>query len=123
MITGGNATIFVADMDRAVEFYTGTLGLTLVFRAGNEWAEVRAGDSLVIGLHPATEHGPAPGTSGAIRVGLSVESSIDEVVAALQAKGVTFRGPIFRDPKGGLAFADFGDPDGNSLYLWQMTGS
>jgi catechol 2,3-dioxygenase-like lactoylglutathione lyase family enzyme len=27
MITGGNASVFVSDMDRAVEFYVDTLGL------------------------------------------------------------------------------------------------
>ncbi len=29
MITGGNATVMVSDMDRAVDFYTRVLGLEL----------------------------------------------------------------------------------------------
>lgn len=38
MLKGGNATIYVTDMDRAVTFYTETLGLRLTFRAGDHWA-------------------------------------------------------------------------------------
>ena len=54
MITGGNATIYVAAMDRSVWFYTATLGLRLVFRAGDHWAAIDAGGGLQLGLHPAT---------------------------------------------------------------------
>lgn len=39
---GSLMTIMVADMDRAVGFYTETLGLALRFRAGNDWAEVNS---------------------------------------------------------------------------------
>jgi Transposase./Glyoxalase/Bleomycin resistance protein/Dioxygenase superfamily. len=35
VIRGGNATIYVSDMQRAVDFYQGTLGLQLTFRAGD----------------------------------------------------------------------------------------
>ena len=45
----------VQDMDRAVKFYTETLGFPLKVRFGNNWAEVDAG-SISIGLHP-TEDG------------------------------------------------------------------
>jgi len=53
MLKGGNATIYVSDMDRAVAFYTETLGLGLTFRAGDHWAGIDAGDGLQLGLHPA----------------------------------------------------------------------
>ena len=114
MIRGGNATIYVRDMQRAVEFYTQTLGLTLVFRAGDHWAELDAG-GLRIGLHPASDRGPAPGTPGAITVGLSVDEPIAQVVAVLESRGVTVEGPTRDD--GGLSLAFFTDPDGNPLYL------
>lgn len=32
MISGGNATVYVADMDNPAEFYSGTLALTLTNR-------------------------------------------------------------------------------------------
>src|SRR4029078_10354588 len=40
VIRGGNATIYVSDMQRAVDFYHGTLELPLVFRADDHWAEL-----------------------------------------------------------------------------------
>jgi len=122
MITGGYATVYITDMDRAVAFYVDVLALKLEQRFGNHWAEVRAGDNLLIGLHPKTDHAPAPGTSGAISIGLAINEAIDGVVRRLSAKGVRFRGPVVRDEKAGIALAFFGDQDGNDLYLCQMTG-
>jgi catechol 2,3-dioxygenase-like lactoylglutathione lyase family enzyme len=121
MISGGNATVFVSDMDAAVHFYTEMLGLKLTNRFGNHWATVDAGRGLTIGLHPSSPKHPAPGTKGGIVVGLEINEPIREVVKRLQAKGVRFSGPIVTDPPG--SFADFEDPDGNSFYLWEMNQS
>jgi catechol 2,3-dioxygenase-like lactoylglutathione lyase family enzyme len=118
MITGGNATVFVSDMNNAVAFYTETLGLELRQRFGDHWAEVQAG-GMVIGLHPKSDDAPAPGTSGAISIGLEVAGDIHTVVKQLSAKGVRFRGPVVNDG-GAVALAFFGDPDGNDLYLCQV---
>lgn len=123
MITGGNATVRVSSMDRAVEFYTRALGLKLKNRFGNEWAEVEAGPGLVIGLHPAG-HGPKPGTPGSISVGFTVKGPIEDVVATLKAQGVTFHGSILDNSKEeGIKLAFFGDPDGNALYLCEVVKS
>ena len=65
MIKGGTTTIYVSDMDRAVDFYTNTLGLKQTYRAGNEWCGIDAGDGLQLGLHPASKDGPPPGKNGA----------------------------------------------------------
>ena len=43
MISGGNATVYVSNMDAAVQFYTETLGLTLTNRFGNHWATLETG--------------------------------------------------------------------------------
>ncbi len=123
MIKGGNATIYVSDMGRAVAFYVNVLGLKLVNRFGDYWAEVQAGDTLRLGLHPKSERGPRPGTSGSISIGLTLDEPIDEVVTRLRAKGVEFRGPVVRDERDGLALAFLGDPDGNDLYLCQVVRS
>ena len=117
MIRGGNATIYVADMQRAVDFYHDTLELELLFRAGDHWAEIDAGGGLRLGLHPASEHGPAPGAPGGITVGFVVDQPIAKVVAKLEMRGVKFQGPIVVDEEGSLALAFFADPDGNPLYL------
>lgn len=115
VIRGGNATIYVSDMDRAVAFYHDTLGLPLVFRANDHWAELDAGDGLHLGLHPSSPRGPAPGTPGGITVGFAVDRPIADAVAQLRGRGVTLDGPIRDD--GGPALAFFTDPDGNRLYL------
>jgi len=115
MIKGGNATIYVTDMDQSVSFYTETLGLRLAFRAGDHWASIDAGDGLQLGLHPAGGHLPAPGTAGAITVGLAVDEPIEQVVSILEKRGVIVRGPVVDD--GQLKLAFFTDPDGNELYL------
>jgi catechol 2,3-dioxygenase-like lactoylglutathione lyase family enzyme len=115
MIAGGNATIYISDMDRAVRFYTETLGFKLTYRTANEWAEIDAGAGLVLGLHVARGHGPKPGAHGSISVGFDLNQPIDEVVQVLTNRGVVFHGPIKVDGPVKLAF--FGDPDGNALYL------
>ncbi len=117
MIHGGNATIFVSNMDRAVRFYTETLGLALQYRAGDHWAQVDAG-GMPIGLHPTGPEGPKPGPGGSIQVGLNVTEPIDEVVTTLRGRGVTFKGPVVDD--GPVKLASFCDPDGNDLYLCQV---
>lgn len=120
MIKGGNATVMISNMDKAIEFYTRTLGLKLENRFGDEWAEVDAGPGLRIGLHPGRE-GPKPGTAGSISVGFTVTGSIEDVVATLKSKGVTFEGPIRDNSKEeGIKLAFFADPDGNALYLCEV---
>jgi len=123
MFTGGNVTVYVSDMDRAVSFYVDQLGLKLGQRFGNHWAEIRVGETLVIGLHPKSDMAPPPGTRGAMSIGLTVDEPIDQVVERLRAKGVPFRGPVVRDEKAGLSFAFLGDPDGNDIYLCEVTKS
>jgi len=115
MITGGNATVFVSNMDTAVHFYTEVLGLKLTNRFGDSWATVQAGKGLTIGLHPARPQFPPPGTKGAIMLGLEIDEPIDGVVARLSTKGVRMTGPIIRGEEG--SFAHFEDPDGNEIYL------
>jgi catechol 2,3-dioxygenase-like lactoylglutathione lyase family enzyme len=123
MITGGNVTVYVSDMDRAVAFYVGTLGLKLQERFDGHWAEIRVGSDLVIGLHPKSENAPAPGSRGAISIGLTVDEPLEEMVERLSSQGVRFKGPIVRDEKAGIALAFFGDQDGNDLYFCQFAGS
>jgi catechol 2,3-dioxygenase-like lactoylglutathione lyase family enzyme len=117
MISGGNATLVVSEMERAVRFYVETLGFKLRERSGDDWAEVDAGNGLVLGLHHASEQEGAakPGACGSISVGLEVNQPIGEVVEVLANRGVTFHGPVRQ--AGPLKLAFFSDPDGNALYL------
>lgn len=118
MISDGNATVFVSNMDRAVQFYTEVLGLKLTNRFGNDWVTVEAGKGLTIGLHPASPKYPAPGTKGAIALGLEIDEPIESVIARLSEKGVQIKGSIVRDEPGN--FVGLEDPDGNAIYLWEV---
>jgi catechol 2,3-dioxygenase-like lactoylglutathione lyase family enzyme len=118
MISGGNATLFVSNMDVAVQFYTGVLGLKLINRFGNDWATVEAGRGLTIGLHPASAKYPAPGSKGSMMLGLELDEPIENVVARLSDKGVRIKGSVVEDEPG--KFANLEDPDGNPIYLWEI---
>ena len=118
MISGGNATVFVSNMDNSVRFYTEVLGLRLTNRFGDHWATVEAGRGLTIGLHPASPKYPAPGTRGGMMLGLEIDEPISAVVARLAEKGVRTKGPIVQDGPG--RFAGLEDPDGNEIYLWEV---
>ena len=118
MFTSGNVTLYVANMDRAVAFYTETLGLKLAYRFGDHWASVELGKGLTIGLHPASgtiERG-TPKSSPAI--GLELAGTIEEAMKTLEGRGVSFQG-ILDEGKAGR-FAHFHDPDGHQLYLAQL---
>lgn len=117
MFSGGNVTIYVANVDRSVKFYSETLGLKLAYRFGDHWAAVEAGRGLTIGLHPASDHSPA-GNGKGMSIGLELSGSIHDAVRELTARGLQFDSPINEGKAG--AFVGFRDPDGNSLYLTQL---
>ncbi|MGD0143685.1 MAG: VOC family protein [Rhizomicrobium sp.] len=116
-ITGGNVTVFISNMDKAVRFYTQTLGLKLAERYGDHWATIDAGNGLSIGLLLASPNDPKPGLKGAMTIGLEINEPIDRAVSQLKAKGVRFTSNAIKS-EGGIG-ARFEDPDGNELYLWQ----
>lgn len=117
MISGGNATVLVSDMDEAVHFYTEVLGLRLAERYGDHWATVDAGRGFTIGLHPASPKYTAPGTKGGMMLGLEVNSPLEIVVQQLKTRGVRFTGDIIREEAG--SFASLEDPDCTPIYLWE----
>lgn len=108
-------TLQVRDVAEAVRFYVETLGMKLVEDGGAAWATIDAGEGFSIRLHAAASRG-APVTGGAA-VWLHPKLPLDEVIAVLGNRGVTFA--IEQD--GGLRLARFEDPDGNPLYLYQTS--
>ncbi|WP_207099029.1 VOC family protein [Rhizobium ruizarguesonis] len=117
--SGGNASIYVTDIDRAVEFYTTKLGFPLKVRVGTEWAEIDAGKGLVLGIHCARPPETVKaGTRGAINIELAVTRSLDEVVSELKARGVSFKGEILNYPA--VRIATVLDPDKNEILLGQV---
>ncbi len=119
MINGGNASVYVSDMDRAVTFWTDAVGLKLKNRVGTTWAEIDAGNGLIIGLHPGNPPDTAtPGAIGAINIELKVTEPMEVVVEALTQRGVEFTGPIKNYEA--VRIASFYDPDRNVIVLGQV---
>ena len=116
MIHGGNATIYVSNMDDAIRFYTEVLGLKLTNRYGDHWATVQAGKSLLIGLHPWKQNVPKPGTNGSVQIGLvlSPDVPIDAYAERLRRHGVKVSG-IIESEAGN--YINFVDQDGNPIYV------
>lgn len=103
---------WTADMDRAVGFYRDVLGLPLVRRQGDSWAEFDAGP-IRLALHGAADGHPVrPGGATAV-------FEVDDLDAArrrLQEGGVAFHEHAGEVP-GFARFASFPDPDGNTVQL------
>jgi catechol 2,3-dioxygenase-like lactoylglutathione lyase family enzyme len=84
-ISGGNASVFITDMDKTVDFYVKMLGLKQKTRIGNEWAEIDAGRGLVIGLHQPHAGTKRPGDIGAINIELAVTKPLEDVLREVRA--------------------------------------
>lgn len=100
--------VMISNMDQAIAFYEGILGLTVLNRYGNHYAELQTPDML-IALHPNTEK-ITVGNNMSIGFGVS---DFDTVVKDLQTKGVDIE--VQQD--GWIRLAHFVDPDQNQLFL------
>lgn len=118
-----SAIVAVKDLDRAKTFYSDLLGLNLAdtsnegmlgYRTGNTWLTVYQSDFA--------------GTNQANAVSWDVGVELDDIVAGLKAKGVTFEhyDDMGREGDihvcGSMRLAWFKDPDGNILHLVGSTG-
>jgi catechol 2,3-dioxygenase-like lactoylglutathione lyase family enzyme len=117
MYSAANVTLMVADVNRAVEFYTRTLGLPLKQRFGDAWVEVQA-PGVLIGLHPAGGMPIPAERTAAFTIGLMVDD-LDATLAELGARGLAVD-QRHDNPEASSAY--FRDPDGNPLYLMQRHG-
>ncbi|HEY0560045.1 MAG: Glyoxalase/bleomycin resistance protein/dioxygenase [Mycobacterium sp.] len=117
-----NVVVPVADVDRAIDFYTGTLGLEkrtdVPFGGEYRWVEVApAGADTVIALCP-----PAPDTEvGGRQTGISLQTAdIDAYHAQLTASGIDVDAEVSRmgDPVPPLFWLR--DPEGNTLLVVEV---
>jgi predicted enzyme related to lactoylglutathione lyase len=96
------------DMDAAVAFFRDVVGLTLLRREGDGWAEFDAGP-VHLALHRSDDP-PASGTA-VFRV-----DDLDAARRVLESRGVVF--DAFVGEAGGFArFATFRDPDGDPVQI------
>jgi catechol 2,3-dioxygenase-like lactoylglutathione lyase family enzyme len=108
---------WTADMDRAIGFYRETLGLRVLSRHEDKWAELDAGP-IRLALHGTRDGAPAStgGAAAAFRV-----DDLDATAAALRDRGVEFVHQGEVEDYG--RFALFTDPDGNVLSLIEYSGT
>jgi catechol 2,3-dioxygenase-like lactoylglutathione lyase family enzyme len=113
----GIDTVFyqVCNMDRAIEFYEGLLGLKLLRREGRDWAELEAGDAV---LSLSGELATKPHQGGATVVLRAPDLG---AVEARLAEGGVQRGPI--EDMGGARMLQFFDPDGNEIVALEPPAS
>ena len=121
------AIVPVSNVDKAVEFYGGTLGLDLEVRRDdlpeNREAEFRAGDGTLV-VYESVAAGQSRGTLAGFRV-----DDIDSVVAGLRERGVAFEDYDLPDLKTENGIAQIGDlraawardPDGNIIAFEQRS--
>ena len=105
--------IGVANLDRAIEFYTNVLEFEVTERRDDlKFAHVRTNvPGLEIGLNEV----PDPKGTGGVVLNIGVVD-VAAARAALEKRGVPFRGKTVIIP-GKVALAPFSDPDGHALRL------
>ena len=81
--------VMVSNMDNAIEFYSVKLGLELINRYGDHYAEIQA-PGLMIGLHPTSEK---ISVGNNLSIGFGV-INFDKTIEILNEKGIEFT--IFR---------------------------
>ena len=116
LVSGGQAIVYVSNMDAGVRFYTEKLGLKLTYRFEDKFATAEAG-KLLLAIHPKTPHTPDPGKKGSVSLGLQVDEPMERVVSRLTERGVRVTGEIAPPDSGSRV--EFEDEDGNPIYLWE----
>ena len=106
--------LWVIDFDRALEWYTETLGCQVLFSAAPHYAALRLEEAgVTLALHPSETdgkdvgHGPMP---------YFKTDNIEETLKGLEAKGVKV-GKVQQE--GPTKFATFWDSEGNALGVQQ----
>lgn len=104
----------VADMDRAIAFYTESLGFILCFRNGSSFAIVSR-DAVQLGLIAPDVSGVPAGHG---RCYCKLSSGIDAVYADYCSRSVSIRHEL-RDESYGMREVMIADPDQNELNFGQ----
>ncbi|MDH3649146.1 MAG: VOC family protein [Saprospiraceae bacterium] len=107
-LKSGRVNVMVSNMDAAIDFYSKKLGLELINRYGEHYAEIQA-PGLLIGLHPTSEKVTAGNN---VSIGFGVVD-FDSTVEDLEAKGIECR----VETDGWIRLAYFTDLDSNHLFL------
>lgn len=117
----GHVHLKVADLERALQFYTGVLGFELMQRMGSRAAFVSAGGyHHHIGLNTWESHGGGPppwGTTGLYHFAIRYpdRASLADALRRLEAAGIPLEGAADHGVSEALYLRD---PDENGLELY-----
>lgn len=117
----GHVHLKVADLERALAFYCGVLGFSLMQRYGTQAAFVSAGGyHHHIGLNTWESRGgspPPPGTTGLYHVAILYpnRAELADALVRLMQAGVSLEGASDHGVSEALYLSD---PDGNGLELY-----
>ncbi len=103
------------DLDRALTFYTEVVGLPMVRRDGDEWAELDGG-SVRLALHGTDDENPPASGTVVLRV-----DDLEATRWTLEQRGAAFDQYV-GEVEGFARFATFRDPDGNPVQIIEYLG-
>lgn len=115
----GHAHLHVRDLQRAIDFYTNTVGLTVTELVGNRFAFLSAGHhhhDLALQAIGSQAPDARPGTPGLYHVAFEAQTpqDFDELWTAVEAQGLQ---PA--SVNHGISWAlYFDDPDGNGVEIY-----
>lgn len=118
------AWVVVNDLNKALKFYTESLGFKLLeHQADYGWAEVSGSSGARLGIAQASacseedsDLGTMPGINAVVAITVD---NIDKTIAAYKAKGVKLIGKKQEVP-GQVVLQTLEDPDGNKFQLAQL---
>ena len=107
--------LMAQEMDRAISFYRDVIGLELLVRHGQNWAELGY-DNAVVALHGG-------GDGEYHRTGLAFTvADVAEACEEVSLGGGMIIQPHEARPGEGILLARLADPEGNGFDLSQSTG-
>ena len=107
--------LMAQEMDRAISFYRDVIGLELLVRHGQNWAELGY-DNAVVALHGG-------GDGEYHRTGLAFTvADVAEACEEVSLGGGRIVQPPDARPGEGILLARLADPEGNGFDLSQRTG-
>jgi predicted enzyme related to lactoylglutathione lyase len=109
----GAVWLYSSDVAGATAFYRDVLELPLVEEESDGVAHFDAGN-VRLSIHPWERDG-SPGVGGFY---VFVVEDVEAETERLRSSGVEIHGGIRSEPFGRIA--EFRDPDGHELYLWQL---
>lgn len=108
--------VYVTDMDNSIEFYTRLLPEATIVSSSPYWTELQVGEAtLALHFAESVEH-----AGDGMGLGVDSSASLEDIVAQLEAAGITSAGEICAQPFGRSVTVT--DPDGLVIQINEHAG-